>query len=879
MIDYKGFTFEEISFICNLIGENAIKDYLKKEQRSVAHYYRDCRISKLSFSQTINIVYQCRVYPFIWGFLNMHFTEWQKSIQKDEAKFLRNGALPPIAWANSLLNSPFKNQTKLLYKILDKHPEDDYFELLSCFPGMISRVSMDSFEGKSNEQDALITELKQQDEKTRRLAAQQSRKIEELEQHLEQVKNQLFLYQQRERQLQHLQIVIDYTNPDYPFLSLCRVANNKFGSADNKYTLHRLADIQNGELIPFERDQTQPPLFANRDFLYKTDGPEIHSYYGVWNWKADKNWNDPEKDHVTTLFNPRCAPIEIVLAPNCHTTEELAESLMAGISDTVVSNRMLWCFQVQTGYFGFLVDRKQLTTKGTLLMISPDILQLPVYKFSTADTLILDAKHNKRFMRRIDPGSPGATYSLYNPLNILRKILLDRASWSASRTTGISKSQWQQFRSFLEKMPAEGLLEEFRSKCSCSQEEAERYLSTLLSQADQYLDGQDLPTDTLIHAIRSSEKLSKYCAGLIRDEWEKQHSQDLTEARQELKRIQGEVMSEKAQLDDMCRRKTAIEVELREKESLAEGVEKRIADRIAAAKQDAAQFISDMAFCSSTPEPSPFNSSILSGEIQAEVDQTIIIENPDDLLEHMRYELGEAGVADEYSLCLAAFLYSAYCNKIPLLFAGPNAGQIADAFAVCMTGVTAAAVDCNQDYDANWVKEIAAIHTDIVAIRNPFRHDWIHPIIDQLESSDKFYLLLHPFAEDLCIEPAGLMNYVLPVLTEAFVSKKASGDYTGAVFASEYTNHKPDKPDKRRYSALIKKLFPQSVLSCNIQQILTDAHALVPEMNEDMDVLLGLIPAAYIVGKSEALLSAIEDLQSDTKLSQQFLHAIMGKDE
>ena len=151
---------------------------------------------------------------------------------------------------------------------------------------------------------------------------------------------------------------------------------------------------------------------------------------------------------------------------------------------------------------------------------------------------MLFGENEKLFLRSIDPGIPDDFIKLYDPIDLMRKMLIERASWSASRTSGVTHSQWQQSRSFLEKMSTVGLLEEFCGKCGCSMDDAQKYLSTFISQADQYLDGQDLPTATLIHAIQSSEKLSEYCAGLIRDDWEKKHFHEMNEAQQALKQRQ-----------------------------------------------------------------------------------------------------------------------------------------------------------------------------------------------------------------------------------------------------------------------------------------------------------------------------------------------------
>lgn len=879
MVDYENLTQEELETLCKWIGEKAFKNVFEKNQRTLVRIYRDCRVKKLEMAQICDIVYRNRADKFIVNLLDDFSRQLLSISKKLTEEKIASGSNTETALIEVLAESPFHENIPLYFKLRDEEYSEDYIRMTTAAVAIIIRQAESTSEQgvESDSEPTVNNDLQSEYEEQNRRIAELERQLDTSRSEAEQAKNALSAYQEKENRLhQARRIVADYDNPDYQHLSICRFSARR--ASENQPPLHRLADVIDGIIVPFECNPFEARIYDNREWLYKMGEQERDNFFGAWNWSASENRNDPSTDYIESTFNPDCIPIEIIDALDCSSCEELLDSLRDGVANDLIYDRFLWCYKTENGYVGLLVERKHFLAQGDKLVISSDIIELPVYMIQFYDVVTLGSK-NIKFLCRIDPGIPDDLVKLYDPIDLMRKMLIERASWSASRTSGMTRSQWQQSRSFLEKMPTEGFLEEFCGKCGCSMDDAQKYLSTLISQADQYLDGQDLPTATLIHAIQSSEKLSEYCAGLIRDDWEKKHFHEMNEAQQALKQLQGEVLSEKAQLIDVRSRKATIDAELREKEALAEGVEKRIADRIAAAKQDTAQFISDMAFCSTTAVSQQINTSVVSDGIQAEVDRTIVLENPDDLLDHMQYEVGAAGVDDEYSLHLATFLYSAYCNKTPLLLAGPNAAQIANAFAVCMTGMTAAAVDCNQDYAANWTDEIAAQNTDIVVFRNPFRHDWIHPILEQLETPDRFYILLHPFAEDLCIEPAGLMNYVLPILTEAFVTGKATGNYTGAEYSENFAHYQPTKPDLRLYSAELKKLVSQSILRSNIQQILTDAHKLVPEMNGDKDMLLGLIPAAYILGKGDTLLSVLEDSSSDTKQSQRFLRAIMGKDE
>ncbi len=880
MVDYENLTQEELETLCKWIGEKAFKNVFEKNQRTLVRIYRDCRVKKLEMAQICDIVYRNRADKFIVNLLDDFSRQLLSISKKLTEEKIASGSNTETALIEVLAESPFHENIPLYFKLRDEEYSEDYIRMTTAAVAIIIRQAESTSEQsvESDSEPTVNNDLQSAYE-------EQNRRIAELEQQLdtsrsetEQAKNALSAYQEKEKRLhQARRIVEDYDNPDYQHLSICRFSARR--ASENQPPLHRLADVIDGIIVPFECNPFEARIYDNREWLYKMGGQERDNFFGAWNWSASENRNDPSTDYIESTFNPDCIPIEIIEALDCSTCEELLDSLRNGVANDLIYDRFLWSYKTEKGYVGLLVERKYFLAQGDKLVISSDIIELPVYMIQFDDVVTLGSK-NKKFLRQIDPGIPDDLVKLYDPIDLMRKMLIKRASWSASRTSGVTRSQWQQSRSFLEKMSTEGLLEEFCGKCGCSMDDAQKYLSTLISQADQYLDGQDLPTATLIHAIQSSEKLSEYCAGLIRDDWEKKHFHEMNEAQQELKQVQGEVLSEKAQLVDVRSRKAAIDVEVREKESLAEGVEKRIAERIEAAKMNAAEFISEMAFC--TPIPTqlqkPVPSSVLTVGEQAENDNSLI-RDYDYLLGNIQDELIEAGIDQEKALALGAFLYAAYCNRVPVLLAGPNSLQIANVMSVSLTGNIISTINCNQEYVPEWAQEIETHDIKIVAFRNPFRHDWIHPIIEKLESPDKFYLLLHPFAEDLCIEPAGLLNYVLPVLTEAFVTGKATGNYTGAAFSENFAHYQPAKSDIRLHASKLKKLVSQPILRSNIQQILTDAHTLLPEMSEDVDMLLGLVPAAYILGKGDTLLSVLEDSSSNTKQSQRFLRAIMGKDE
>ena len=117
----------------------------------------------------------------------------------------------------------------------------------------------------------------------------------------------------------------------------------------------------------------------------------------------------------------------------------------------------------------------------------------------------------------------------------------------------------------------------------------------------------------------------------------------------------------------------------------------------------------------------------------------------------------------------ALYMRAAFDNKTPLLLAGPKAREIVDAFSVALTGKTAAVFDCAAVNSLDDLKMLEASDDLIVALINPLAPNFIAYIPEIVSIKNIYVAALHPFAEDLKLEPRGLYNYFLPVFTELLI--------------------------------------------------------------------------------------------------------------
>ena len=96
------------------------------------------------------------------------------------------------------------------------------------------------------------------------------------------------------------------------FTSLCCIEDHH----DDRVWLHRLADIENGQLhIPFKSDR-EDNRFENRDcwdqFQHRDGGPSAIGTIGVWQWSAIPKPDNPEIDQIRSCYVQDVCPVHIV---------------------------------------------------------------------------------------------------------------------------------------------------------------------------------------------------------------------------------------------------------------------------------------------------------------------------------------------------------------------------------------------------------------------------------------------------------------------------------------------------------------------------------------------------------------------------------------
>jgi hypothetical protein len=678
-------------------------------------------------------------------------------------------------------------------------------------------------------------------------------------------------------------------------VSLCGVISDYNGQK----CLVRYADLShNGHYHIFRRSEDTPPYFSNREKIFYKDGPSNDGFYGIWTWSAIPNEKDPSKDYILSHYNRDIEAIEVVIVTEASTLDDLVTLLKGGIEYRPHSHRVMFSLYTTKGqYMGILCNEKELNTVNGKTAFSEECIVVPVYEFAGGDIVRLN--NGPSFFRNAFAGCPNKLYHLKSPLDIVKNIVLSSISWTTYKTRGLTRSEYKTFRDFIGAIPTDNITHQIETACRCSNPAAKELLDEFLTVAWKYLDEDSLEDDIIRSAISASTELQQKTKELIRADWEAENERLLAEAREKLASLRSEVKSAAENLAEMQEKfsKTKSEEErlagiVAEKEKLAVDVEKAVAERIQRARENAADFIANMAFIGGPQaqiagEETPAAVEVASKPVITAYHTFPAVENLEEIEAHHSWadvidtaeiELGDAGVAEPYRRGLAAFLCAAYIEKQPLLLVGPNAIDIVQAFSAAVTGHKYGMLCCDGSYTNQVIEEIGADGEDIVIINNLFASGWMNRLPEILSRKDIFYVATHPYAEDIQVESKNLYGFMLPLFTEFFVDNKATGQYCGGYFADDFKAYSVPNGTQTDLKVLLRFAL-SSLVRNRINKLVAIMHDICPKTTADDDFLFGVLPIAYASLAMNELTEAIADSKKGIVISEKLkrdLQHILG---
>lgn len=899
---------EEKSTLCEIITGKEFKELFKRNEQKFSKIQKGFRAKSLTEQHALSIAITNIDKPFIATWVNIRVERWLKEIEENIAKLEGEGSSHGAALAATMLDSSFVNNVELYFKLIEAPLYTD-----ACSDLYERMEDIKSERTKNTETSNRIEAMKEENrhlsnqvEKAQHSINAIKNKCEERVQKIEQDKNKLSsLLAEAQAKISELQTAPSaFASDDADYLtqfddtntltlpsgstdeiiSLCGVISDHNGQKG----LIRYADLNNnGQYCIFRRNEDIPPYFTNRNKIFYKDGPSKDGFYGIWIWSAVPNENDPSKDYIRSRYNAEIDAIEIVAITQVTSLDGLINLLKEGVEYQPHSRKVLFSVYASKGlYMGILCTTKELNTINGKTTISEDCIVVPVYEFVGDDIIRLD--NGLSFYRNAFAGLPSKLYHLKSPLDIVKNIVFKSISWNAYKTREVIRAEYNTFRDFIDAIPVDDITYKIGVACRCSNSAAKELLDEFLNVVWKYVDGDSLEDEIILSAISASTELQERTKALIRTDWEAENESLLAGAQTKLNSLDTQLKSATVSLTEAQEtfNKTKSEEErlagiIAEKEKLAEDVEVAVAERIQKARENAADFIANMAFVGGHSIQAAATKISAAVDVTPEPNMATYytypeFENLDDLEVHYSwgdvintaiYELAEAGVAEQYRSGLAAFLCAAYIEKQPLLLVGPNAIDIAQAFSAAVTAHKHGTLYCEGVYVRQAIEKIGADGEDIIIINNLLAGGWMNRLPEILSRKDIFYVATHPYAEDIQVEPKSLYGFMLPLFTEFFVDKKATGKYYGGYFAEDFKTYSTPKGTHKDLRVL-SKLEIGSLVRNQINSLVATMHGIHSATTADDEFLFAVLPIAYASLKINELTEAIADPQKGIAISE-----------
>jgi|GEM_PF-5587250 len=681
-------------------------------------------------------------------------------------------------------------------------------------------------------------------------------------------------------------------NENFEAVSLCKVVE----SYSDFILLQRLADVKDGRFIHVNFNEDEPDRFDNRSHFKCKSGPMAIGTIGIWKWSASPIYSDPSKDHIEVTYQTTDTIVEFYSFPDVSSMDQLLNKIKLGVKLKIICENIFFCyFHERNLYMGVLCHGKDIVRNGAITL-GKGIEFLDQYLIDSKNVFSI-SNQEITLINGFNLGNPCNRVLLKDPLEIVKSAILARGSWSVAKRYDITRSEWKRLKEFIQLISMKDLYQEIAGKCLCSEKKAEELVADFTLKADQCMSGTDIESEVLMAVIEDNEKLRKACENSLEEKWLKDNEKRISEADIKLRAAEERLNGVEKNIEDKNNQLSEVSTDIANKQKLLEDKDKEYEEKIAmgddvialvkekikSAQNDASSFISEMLF-KSPIGLSQSTTSVMEKYASTFIYEGKLLEEPEEyanykeLFNILTSELQEAGIAREFLSDLSAFLISMYYVRMPLLIAGPNAQDIANALSISLCAKYPAILTCGTEYDENTLTLASKSDASVIVIKDMFQANWINKVIDFLNSKDKYCIVVQPFSEDLFIEPKSLYNYAFPLLTEPLVEKKAGCNYSGGRRKGELAKLEYVNP-KHGVDRLLRSLGAGRYLSEMALNVSGYADCVYDARNVDMEYLEILYSYATVTGKIDSFkknLVAEKKLSQDTKI---LLLSLVGDDD
>ena len=455
-------------------------------------------------------------------------------------------------------------------------------------------------------------------------------------------------------------------------------------------------------------------------------------------------------------------------------------------------------------------------------------------------------------------------------LNIVKQCVLNRATWPRFKelTNGTHKDL-NFFKNFLATI-TDGINQEIAEKCNMSLEEATKHVNEFKKSADDYFDNTDIEDEVLTELVDRNDDLRKRYESIVEKNWNDDHQELIDKKKKELDVLQKECEKLSDELNAIKSKKEIKDSEYRKWvktcDTIKADLDSEVQSKIVKAKDNIASLLTDTIYVGEIIAGAS-RDSIYNTVSYTKGDEIPSEEPLDDILDVydlLQDNLKAAGVNESYLKEVSAYLISSFCNNIPFILAGPNGKSIADAFSVTLFGKTAGHIRNMEKYDHRIIDTICESEDKAICIDQFCRSDIVDHLQELISGSEKVLLFLTPYYEDLAIEPIGIYNFAIPLMTELFVMHEPTNEWYGGRGEIICNNYLREEINNKAYG-IMKSLGIRNLMKAKYQHLLADSAKIVDDHQGDsiLNFIMAYIPFAMMTGQSDALL---DYLDNDSKM-------------
>lgn len=679
------------------------------------------------------------------------------------------------------------------------------------------------------------------------------------------------------------------------WISLCEVSKKLQNDNKMGLVLRRIADLNSAtSLNPVVIETNKEQIGKNRWFIFRQDGPREEHMIGLWRWNE---YEDSFKAiHASSKYSPTDIPTEL-LGVKVYRPEEITRQLRTGIvvpkylgekfflyGDRIDSEQIegILCSSDQ---FNEIEELKDSGYKKIIL--KDDIDSLPVYTLGKNDFIqwkdaIGQYVITRRVAKTISWGKPQRYLCIQSPSDLIQKYVLNQIS-----VQKFSPEKREEFKTFFKNVLQKGIREKLQETYYVPEATVELWLLDFTHRVNKgclKLGNDDI--SLLVDIIKNSKDLQGKLQDVIKLP-QKDSSEELNRQKElvkqeelRLKQIKADIGKYEKEVQKKEQTCKELNRDIDQYTELRDSIESETKRKIEDARQHMGRFLTEISAFTAVMPTGMSNHraegwSLKDGEKTTGKDISAVKSSSwEDVWETIGRNLEMAGVAPEWCDLAGSYLYAAYIHHMDLLLAGPHGRVIANALALAVEGKKAVCLSCHGEPDASVIQQLKEMQEPVIVVENPFHPEWLSRMGEcKAACPDTLFIWLHPFTEDLVVEPLGLFNYVLPVFTEFFVNGDEKPEAMQRRLQSDAFEAYQEKKPVEIPLPLMKPFKISMLTRTHLKQLIATAAGIMDERTAAgrLEFLMGKLPFALLTNERRYDESECSGSKELRKLAKQYL--------